>query len=118
MKDSDFGELRGSLKEALEHARGERSDLRTTKLQIIEPPPPMSTSKIVQLRRSLGCSQGMFAKALNVSPRTIQSWEQGVRAPSATALRLLDIIQKNPGVLIAPGRGAGSAPYGQHQGPA
>ena len=102
MKDSDFERLMGNLDAALQHARGKRRDLRTTQLRIMGPPKPMSKTKIARLRKSLGCSQVMFANALNVSKRTVQSWEQGLRAPSDAALRLLEVIQDHPGVLIAP----------------
>lgn len=39
-------------------------------------------------------SQGIFANVLNVSIKTVQSWESGVRAPSHVALRLLEVVDK------------------------
>ncbi|MFA6492400.1 MAG: helix-turn-helix domain-containing protein [Candidatus Babeliales bacterium] len=39
-------------------------------------------------------SQGAFAKVLNVSIKTVQSWESGVRVPSHSSLRLLEIVDK------------------------
>jgi putative transcriptional regulator len=41
-------------------------------------------------------SQFVFASVLNVSVKTVQSWEQGERRPSHAALRLLEIIAANP----------------------
>jgi putative transcriptional regulator len=41
-------------------------------------------------------SQGVFARTLNVSVKTVQSWEQGERKPSQAALRLLQLLDANP----------------------
>ena len=39
-------------------------------------------------------SQGIFAAILNVSVKTVQSWESGDRMPSHAALRLLECVDK------------------------
>jgi len=44
--------------------------------------------------------QTMFARLLNVSPRTVQDWEQGRRIPSDAALKLLVVAEKHPEVLL------------------
>jgi len=44
-------------------------------------------------------SQAYFAALLNVSPKTVQSWEQGIREPSDSSLWLLQIVEKNPAVV-------------------
>ncbi|MCC6154411.1 MAG: hypothetical protein IT367_11665 [Candidatus Hydrogenedentes bacterium] len=44
-------------------------------------------------------SQTVFAAPLNVSKKTVQSWEQGIRSPSDASLRLLQIIRKRPDVV-------------------
>jgi DNA-binding transcriptional regulator YiaG len=46
-------------------------------------------SGIRGIRESFGESQPKFAERLGVSAKAIQSWEQGWRKPSNTALRLL-----------------------------
>jgi putative transcriptional regulator len=99
MSDEDFSELRLSLEQALQHARGERHDLRTTVLPA--PPKPMKKQEIVKLRQQLNLSQAVFASVLNVSVKTVQAWEQGVRQPSDAALKLLTIAKKHPEVLLA-----------------
>jgi putative transcriptional regulator len=98
MGDDLFGELKKSLVQALEHARGERADLSTTVLPA--PPRPMSKSEIVRLRQQLNCSQAVFARLLNVSVKTVQAWEQGLREPGDAALKLLNIAQKHPEALL------------------
>lgn len=49
-------------------------------------------------------SQDLFARVLNMSTKTIQSWEDGTRKPSQAALRLIQVFLQNPsGVLRAAG---------------
>ena len=98
MSDALFSELKQSLGQALQHASGKRADLRVTVLPA--PPSPMSRSEIVKLRRELNCSQAVFARLLNVSLKTVQAWEQGVREPGDAALKLLTIARKNPEALL------------------
>lgn len=50
-------------------------------------------------RTGTGLSQREFAKALGVSVRTVQDWEQGRREPSGAARTLLHIAAKHPNVL-------------------
>lgn len=49
-------------------------------------------SDIKNLRGRLKLSQKSFAAWLNTSLNTVRSWEQGVRKPSHSALRLLEIF--------------------------
>lgn len=98
MSNALFGELKESLGQALQHARGKRADLRVTLLPA--PPSPMSQTEIVELRQHLNCSQAVFARLLNVSLKTVQAWEQGVREPGDAALKLLAIARKNPEALL------------------
>ncbi|HAH09768.1 MAG TPA: hypothetical protein DCL54_04405 [Alphaproteobacteria bacterium] len=44
----------------------------------------------------LGLSQEQFADAYGIPLRTVQSWEQGVRQPDATARSYLKAIGKIP----------------------
>jgi putative transcriptional regulator len=99
MSDERFAELMESLQQAVEHARGERNDLRTTVWPA--PPKPMKKGEIIKLRQQLNLSQIVFAHMLNVSLKTVQEWEQGLREPSDAALKLLTIVKKHPEVLLA-----------------
>lgn len=54
----------------------------------------LSVSRIVQIRQRAKVSQTVFATVLNTSVKTVQSWEQGLKKPSGTALRLLDVIER------------------------
>ena len=47
------------------------------------------------IRRALGLTQATFARALGVSPRTVQSWEQGRRHPDRWAReRLVELAER------------------------
>ena len=56
-------------------------------------------NEIVATRVKCGLSQTQFAKALHISSRTLQQWEQGRRHPSGAAEALLRIVAKHPEVL-------------------
>jgi putative transcriptional regulator len=98
MSDDLFGELMESLDQAVRYSRGEQMNARTTKLPA--PPEPMSKKEIIELREQLNCSQAVFAHLLNVSVKTLQAWEQGVRTPSDVALKLLRIAKRHPEALL------------------
>lgn len=44
-------------------------------------------------------SQAVFAKLLNVSAKTVQRWEQGVRQQSDASRRLLQVFSEQPEIL-------------------
>lgn len=98
MEKKLFEELKQSFNEALQHARGERNDLRTVTLP--RPPQKMHGAEIAALRGRLNASQAVFARYLNVSVKTVQAWEQGSGRPSGAALKLLSIASRKPEILI------------------
>jgi putative transcriptional regulator len=91
-------EMRQSLRDALEFERGRVVDLQVTEIPAW--PKAMKPAEIREVRESLHASQATFASFLCVSTKAVQAWEQGVRRPQSTALRLLDIAKKNPAVLL------------------
>ena len=91
-----FDRLKSGLEEGIAHAHGELT-LRT--VQIPEPPPEVSARDVSALRKKAGMSQAVFARVLNVSPKTLQSWEQGVRRPADASRRLIQIFRDHPEVL-------------------
>jgi len=54
---------------------------------------------VALLRRFIGLSQEMFARALGISVHTLRNWEQGRRVPEGPALALLRIAARHPRVL-------------------
>lgn len=97
-KNEFFESLRTGMEAAIEHAKGKRKDLRTTTLP--RPPKELSASEIASLRARLNVSQAVFASYLNISPKTVQSWEQGHGKPNGASLKLLSIARKNPKILL------------------
>lgn len=93
-----FEEIKAGLTAAIEHARGKRKDLRTTTLP--RPPKELSAKEIVKVRSQLNVSQAVFARYLNISTKTVQSWEQGLGKPNGASLKLLTIAKKNPKILL------------------
>jgi putative transcriptional regulator len=88
--------LRIGLHEALAHARGEIT-LKT--IVHPSPPPEIDPATLVALRTEAGMSQGVFAKLLSTSTKTVQSWEQGTRVPSMAARRLIQVFIFQPAAL-------------------
>lgn len=95
-KMSVFEHLRAGLEDSIAYSKG-RLSLKTTTLPA--PPPRVRAAQIVALRKKLRMSQAVFAAMLNVSTRTVQSWEQGVREPSDAALRMLQLVRAEPAIV-------------------
>lgn len=109
-KASFFDRIKKGLEDSIAHSRGELN-LRTTTLPL--PPPPASPQRVAALRRRLKMSQSVFAATLNVSPKLVQSWEQGSRRPSRGDLRLLQILDQRPHAVSEVIAAAGSTRYPQ-----
>jgi putative transcriptional regulator len=94
-----FDDLRRSLADAGAYEQGKHVNLRTR--EIPSPPRPLKPAEIRKIRLALNASQALFARFLNVSPNTVESWEQGVRQPDQAALKLLTIAKKHPEAMLA-----------------
>ena len=92
-----YERLAESLHEGIQFARGERR-LRVTVLAA--PPPALEAAAVRRLRRRLKLSQGALARTLNVSAKTVQSWEQGRRRPEGPAHALLRVAARNPQAVV------------------
>jgi len=53
-----------------------------------------SPQKIVSIRKNLSLSQAALASIFNISPSTVQKWEQGNKKPAGASKKLLDIIER------------------------
>ncbi len=89
--------LKSGLTEAVQFAKGELT-LRT--VAVPAPPPEIAAKEVTSLRVKIGMSQAVFARVLNVSTKTVQSWEQGERKPSHAALRMLQVFRENPNLVF------------------
>jgi putative transcriptional regulator len=71
----------------------------TARESTASPAPQYGAHDVKSIRASLRLSQSLFGAALNVSPETVRSWEQGKKQPGGPAERLLEIAQKHPDVI-------------------
>jgi len=58
-----------------------------------------SSETIQEIRKTLGVSQSVFAKLLNVSLSSVRQWEQNLRKPSGSTMILLELLQREPKLL-------------------
>jgi putative transcriptional regulator len=100
MSNEAFADLKDAMEDALAFERGKRRNLKVTRIQAPRPPKAMSPKDIAQIRQKLNCSQAVFAMMLNISPKTVQAWEQGSREPGDAALKLLTIAKRHPEILL------------------
>jgi putative transcriptional regulator len=59
----------------------------------------VAPNEVAAARLKTGLSQAQFAKALRISARTLQEWEQGRRQPSGAARALIAIAFRHPEVI-------------------
>jgi putative transcriptional regulator len=88
-----FQRLKAGLEDGVAHARGE---LTLREIEVPDAPPEIDARTLAALRKAAAMSQAVFAKLLFVSPKTVQSWEQGGRVPSLLARRLIQIFAQQP----------------------
>ena len=88
------------LGEAIAYRRGELT-LRSKDVEIPEEPPAWSDREIARLRvEKLHLSQSIFAAYLGVSAAALRAWEQGLKRPSGSARRLLQLLDRAPLEII------------------
>lgn len=99
-KKSQLGQaLIDGLRHAVAHERGEEK-LKTVERELAPPAPEFTKNQIKKLRTEvLHYTQLEFASLLNVDVGTIRHWEQGLRKPSRSVYRLLEIIFKRPDIV-------------------
>lgn len=59
----------------------------------------VTPNPVALARHRTGLSQAQFAKALHISARTLQEWEQGRRKPTGAAEALIQIAARHPEVI-------------------
>lgn len=53
-----------------------------------------SPAKIISIRKRFRLSQAALASIFNVSPSTVQKWEQGNKKPAGASRKLLNIMER------------------------
>ncbi|MBT9588171.1 helix-turn-helix domain-containing protein [bacterium] len=97
-RPSLFERLKSGMDDLLLYAKDEKQ-LVETRRSIPDPPRAYSAADVVAVRVKLGLSQSGLAALMHVSIKTVQSWEQGLRAPSGVASRLLQMLEE-PGPFL------------------
>jgi len=95
-KKNLFNDLMLSLEEARAHDEGK---LTLKSIRIPRTSLSISSDEIIDLRKNLGLSQGVFAAFLRTNKRTYQRWEQGVSKPNDQAIALLKLVNREPAIL-------------------
>lgn len=93
-----FGSIMTGLNQALNHAQGKLPIVRRRKVTIT-PLPEYKATDIKKIREEQNLSQTIFAEALGVSIKTVEAWESGRNKPRGSALRILQILQKDHSFL-------------------
>jgi DNA-binding transcriptional regulator YiaG len=104
--------LKRALEDVIAAERGERT-LRARTLVLPDPPPSFDAERILRLRRRRNLTQAGLALLLNVSGKTVESWEQSRRKPSGAAARFLQLLEA-PEAL---GQWLGGRSEGTHSSP-
>jgi putative transcriptional regulator len=87
------------LQEAVSYHEG-KLKLKESTRELAPPAPVLSKTAIKKLRTDvLHYTQVEFASLLNVDVGTIRHWEQGLRKPSSSVYRLLEIIAMKPSII-------------------
>jgi putative transcriptional regulator len=82
-------DIRASLREAIDHARGKRTKAVVHRIM------PRETDAR-EARVQLGLSQREFASFIGTGVGTVRKWELGTRRPSGAARALISVIRAEP----------------------
>lgn len=88
---SAFSSIKQGLKEAVDYSEGK------LKKAIVHEFGPLDVKKI---RAKVGMSQNEFASAFGISVSTLRHWERGDRSPQGPALVLLNVVAKEPDLVL------------------
>ena len=88
-----FDRLKSAMEDLSLYAKGEK-ELVETRLSLPDPPRTYLAQDVPSLRKKLGLSQASLAAVMHVSIKTVQGWEQGLRAPSGVASRFLQVLEE------------------------
>jgi len=88
---STFSSIKQGLTEAIGHSKG-----KINKAVIHE----FGPIDVKEIRASVGMSQSEFSSAFGISVSTLRYWERGDRTPQGPALVLLNVVAKEPGLVL------------------
>lgn len=79
------------LKEAIDYSKGNKKGAREFRPRNID---------VKKLRERIGMSQSKFAASFGISLGTLRHWERGDRYPQGPALVLLNLLSKDPNIVL------------------
>jgi putative transcriptional regulator len=91
MMNKAFETIKKGLEEALQHA-SKKGDV----IQIHAP----KMVNVKALRKKTGMTQMQFAAMFGFGLGTLRHWERGDRKPSGPSLVLLNVIKKDPKIVL------------------
>jgi len=86
-----FDEIRDGLEAAIEHAKGNKSQVVLHKPRMVD---------VKNLRSKMHMTQQEFCATFGIALGTLRHWEQGDRKPKGPALVLLNVMEKNPEAVL------------------
>ncbi len=89
-----FSELMEGV-DALGESRQGKRTLRTHAV-VVRRAPELTPDELVDVRRQLNLSRGLFAAYLRTNVRTLENWEQGRARPNAQAALLISLVKRYP----------------------
>ena len=88
---SAFKSIKQGLAEAAAHAKGKPAGVKEYQPNAVD---------VADLRKRLGLTQEQFAAHFGFSVATLRHWERGDRTPHGPALVLLNLIDREPKVVL------------------
>lgn len=86
-----FSSIKQGLSEAIDYSEGKIKKATVHKF---------SPLNVKEVRAKVGMSQSEFASAFGISVSTLRHWERGDRTPHGPALVLLNVVAKEPEVVL------------------
>jgi len=92
--NSLYKSIKQGLTEAIEYERGNLSNVKVDKITVA-PVYIYTAGEIKAIRIQQCMTQRIFAQALGVSIKTVESWEAGTNHPSGIANRMLGFLTQD-----------------------
>lgn len=86
-----FASIKQGLTEAIEFSEGKPGKAVVHKFNSVD---------VKNIRTKIGMSQNEFASAFGISVSTLRHWERGDRVPQGPALVLLNVVAKEPEMVL------------------
>ena len=99
MDQGYFESLKAGLEDAVAFINGDTSRGKVVVRELPDPVPEYKADDVARTRKDLNLSQRALARALGVSPRTVEAWEAGKNVPSGAARHLLYLIDNDHALL-------------------